>query len=321
MTEFRSDHRTKPVPARRVSRLFRSVLKQRSRSLSCPDTPRLDGQKVLVTGGSEGIGLGTCRGLMQRGADVVIAARSSDKGIAAAARLSEEFDRDVIFMRLDLSDLDSVVEFCRSLHTELGDARLDGLICNAGVMPRRHRTSAQGHELAFATNVLGHYLLLRHLVDRLLSEAARVVVVTGDIYILASDCTPDFRFRTPLGGTLAYCRSKLGNLWIARELQRRHQKLRVRVVHPGVVATGLGGSRSGLADTISRRFMLDPDRGAQATLYCATQDGIPAGAYIHNVLGLMQLSSADPASDNARAEQLWDQCEQLCAEKLPPSRY
>jgi NAD(P)-dependent dehydrogenase (short-subunit alcohol dehydrogenase family) len=139
-----------------------------------------------------------------------------------------------------------------------------------------------------------------------------MVILTGDIYILASDCSPDYIYRTPFGGMLAYCRSKLGNLWFARELQRRHPELRVRVAHPGVVATSLGGERKGLAGVLSRRMMLDPVRGAQTTLYCATQSDLPDGAYVHNVRGIMTLGSGDPASDGSAAMRLWDQCETLC---------
>ncbi len=116
---------------------------------------------------------------------------------------------------------------------------------------------------------------------------------------------------------LAYCRSKLGNLWLARELQRRHPELRVRVAHPGVVATSLGGERKGLADAFSRRMMLDAVRGAQTTLYCVTQPNLPDGTYVHNVQGIMKLSDDDPASDDLRAVRLWDQCETLCQDHLP----
>ena len=165
--------------------------------------------------------------------------------------------------------------------------------------------------------MLGHFLLLRHLAGRHLAADARVVIVTGDIYTLASACTPDYAYRTPLGGMLAYCRSKLGNLWLARELQRRHPELRVRVAHPGVVATSLGGARKGLGDAVSRRMLLDVESGAQTTLYCATQPGLPDGAYVHNVLGILQLDDDDPATDAVRAEQLWQRCETLCQGHLP----
>jgi NAD(P)-dependent dehydrogenase (short-subunit alcohol dehydrogenase family) len=293
--------------------------RQEARSLVCPETPRLDGQRALVTGGSEGVGLGTCRGLLQRGARVIMASRNAAKAERACARLRGELGAGapVSFLPLDLSDLSRVREAAGGLATQLEGERLDVLICNAGLWPRRHGVSPQGHELAFATNVLGHFLLLRHLVGRQLAADARVVIVTGDIYILANDCTSDYRYRMPFGGMLAYCRSKLGNLWLARELQRRHPKLRVRVVHPGVVVTSLGGERRGLAYAFSRSMMLDVVRGAQTTLYCVTQPGLPDGAYVHNVRGIMELSDDDPASDGVRAARLWDRCETLCQDHLP----
>ena len=293
--------------------------RQKERSLLCPGQPRLDGRCALVTGGSEGIGLGTCRGLLERGARVVMASRSAAKGERACAQLRDELGADtpVSFLPLDLSDLPRVRQAAEALGAELGGERLDVLVCNAGLWPQRHGLSPQGHELAFATNVLGHFLLIRHLVSRRLAPDAVVVIVTGDIYVLASDCTPDYAYRSPLGGMFAYCRSKLGNLWLARELQRRHPELRVRVTHPGVVATRLGGARHGLADVRGRRMLLDAARGAQATLYCVTQPDLPDGAYVHNTLGIVQLADDDPASDTARAERLWDQCETLCADQLP----
>jgi NAD(P)-dependent dehydrogenase (short-subunit alcohol dehydrogenase family) len=298
--------------------MLASLWRQGSRSLICPETPRLDGQRALVTGGSEGVGLGTCGGLLQRGARVIMASRSAAKCERACAQLRGELGAEapVSFLSLDLSDLSRVREAVVTLATQLGEQRLDVLICNAGLWPRRHDVSPQGHELAFATNVLGHFLLLRHLIGRHLASDARVVIVTGDIYILASDCTPDYPYRTQFGGMLAYCRSKLGNLWLARELQRRHPDLQVRVVHPGVVATSLGGERKGLAEAFSRRMLLDVVRGAQTTLYCVTQTGLPDGAYVHNVRGIMKLSDDDPASDGWRAARLWEQCEVLCRDHL-----
>ena len=307
------------VSGRSASRMLGSMWRQEARSLVCPETPRLDGQWALVTGGSEGIGLGTCRGLLQRGARVITASRSAAKGERACAQLKHELGADtpVSHLPLDLGDLSRVDEAASALGARLGDARLDVLVCNAGLWPQRHSISPQGHELTFATNVLGHFLLIQHLVARRLAAEARVVIVTGDIYILVNDCTSDYRYRTPFGGMLAYCRSKLGNLWLARELQRRQPRLHVHVAHPGVVATHIGGARKGIADTISRRMLLDAERGAQTTLYCASQSEVPDGAYLHNVLGIMQLGAADPASDAARAAQLWDRCETLCGGHLP----
>lgn len=291
-------------------RLLDGMWQQESRSLVCPETPRLHGKLALVTGGNAGIGLGTCRGLLQRGAQVVMASRSAAKAERACAGLREEFGPDarVSSARLDLGDLASV----RDAAEALGEQRFDMLVCNAGVWARRRSTSPQGHEVAFATNVLGYFLLLRHFVGRRLADDARVVILTGDIYILVRDCTSDYRYRTPLGGTLAYCRSKLGDIWLADQLQRRHPQLHVLVSHPGVVASDLGGAGSGLMGVLGRRLLLDFDRGAQTSLYCLTQPGLPKGVYVHNTGGLMMLRDDGPARDTAKAEELWERCEALC---------
>jgi NAD(P)-dependent dehydrogenase (short-subunit alcohol dehydrogenase family) len=192
-------------------------------------------------------------------------------------------------------------------------APLDVVVCNAGIAPQRFEKSPQGYELAFATNVLGHFALLRRLIDaRALARGARVVVVTGDIYVLASDCTPDYAFRSALGGMQAYCRSKLGNIWIARELQRRHPELHVAIAHPGVVATGLGGAPSERFDRLRRRWILPIERGAETPLFCATQS-VAKGAYIHNTLGEVTFEPGDLGGDSARAAQLWECCEALAS--------
>ncbi len=144
------------VSGRSASRMLGSMWRQEARSLVCPETPRLDGQWALVTGGSEGVGLGTCRGLLQRGARVITASRSAAKGERACAQLKDEFGADapVSHLPLDLSDLSRVEEAAAALAMRLGDAHLDVLVCNAGLWPQRHGISPQGHELAFATNVL-----------------------------------------------------------------------------------------------------------------------------------------------------------------------
>jgi NAD(P)-dependent dehydrogenase (short-subunit alcohol dehydrogenase family) len=201
------------------------------------------------------------------------------------------------------------------------------LVCNAGLWPQRHRTTAAGHELAFATNVLGHFVLLRSALPELLAPRARIVMLTGDIYVLVGDCTPEYRFRTPFGGMLAYCRSKLGNHWLALELQRREPELQVAVVHPGVVASELGGRGGALGRWLRKQLSIDLDRGAQASLYAAAAPSLPAGVYLHNTLGPIQLADDDPARDLRGARRLWDQCESFyqalpgrLAEAAEPSR-
>ena len=94
----------------------------------------------------------------------------------------------------------------------------------------------------------------------------------------------------------AYCRSKLGNLWIAAELVQRRPSFEVRVVHPGVVATNLGGDAGSVGNWFKRFLMISPEEGAQMPLICATQPGLENGGYWHNVHGRMYGTPARPSS-------------------------
>jgi NAD(P)-dependent dehydrogenase (short-subunit alcohol dehydrogenase family) len=190
---------------------------------------------------------------------------------------------------------------------------LSVLVENAGIWPQRYAETRQGFEIAFGVNVLAHFALRRALTGAGLLRSARVVMLTGDIYIFQSECTPDSRWSGPLGGMLAYCRSKLGNLWIGAELARRAPALEVAVVHPGVVATNLGGDAGALGKRVKRLIMIPPELGAQTPLYCATQPGLESGGYWHNAHGRMRLAANDPARDVASAARLFDFCEETLA--------
>lgn len=310
---WRADVAPVTPPGNTWLRLVAGGWRQTQRSRVCDEGQQLAGQRVLITGSNAGIGLATSRGLLQRGAEVFMACRSERKAALALAALRDELgtESSISSLPLDLSDLARVRDCSDRLAKELGDRRIDVVVCNAGLWPTRYSTSKQGHEIAFATNVLGHHALLRQLMRGTLAERARIIVLTGDIYALVDDCSPDYRYRTAVGGMLAYCRSKLGNLWHADQLRRRFPSLSVAVVHPGIVASNLGGGGGPLSRRVRRRAMIDPDRGAQATLFAATSADLPPDAYLHNTLGLVALADADPARNTARAEQLWDTCERL----------
>ena len=300
-------------PANRWARLAMNSIGQRRTTRRCPPTPRLDGKRALVTGGTNGIGVEIARGLLARGADVVLPCRDLEKGsrVREALRGDGGASARIDLVRMDLADLDSVRRAARDVAAMA--ARIDLLVENAGVMERAPGLTPQGHERTFGVNVLGHFVLRQHLLDAGVLPAARVVVLTGDIYALQSECTSDYAWRGMSGGLMAYCRSKLGNLWIAAELQKRHPELDVFVVHPGAIATDLGGKAGAVGAWFKRTFMLDAELGAQTPLICATQDGLRRGGYYHNRFGLVRLRKHDPALDATAAARLWALCEQLAA--------
>ena len=283
---------------------------QAARTHRCPDIPRLDGKLAIITGGNRGIGYETSKGLAQRGAEVIIMSRGEETGDSAVQHIGVETSAVVNYLPLDLADLESVVRCTNLIAENWPDRKIDIFIANAGLSPLSYSISPQGYEIAFATNVLGHHLLIRRLLDRSqFSRGARLVMLTGDIYVFSKDCTPDFVYKNRLGGGQAYNRSKLGNLWLVHEYARRIENLKSFAVHPGVVASGLGGQTEGKSDPMS----ISTELGAQTSLICATQPGLISGAYYHNTMGRVILPNGDPAANPKRASEFWDLLESLAS--------
>lgn len=285
---------TKAVPKSAVRRIAACIIGQGRKSLICPKTPALEGKRALVTGGTGGIGAALVDGLKARGADVTVAARGRAGQTAG-------------LLKTDLQDLESVAQAVGSMQ---GDQPYDLVFANAGISPHAYSASKQGYEIAFATNCLGHHLLIHALIDAgLLADGARAIWTTGDIYVLASDCTADFTYKGR--GMAAYCRSKLGNLWQAFEMAKRYPQYVSIAAHPGVVATALEGGISGLTGSVKRALLLPPERGAQSSLIAGTQPDMPSGSYIHNMHGRVSLPASDVAQNAQRAAAFWDELDVL----------
>ena len=299
------------APTQALRRMLGASFRQAARTPRCPDAPRLDGRLAVVTGATGGIGLEIARGLARRGAALILPCRGLAKGarVAEALRAAAAPGASIDLVEMDLEDLVSVRRGAEAIARTAAGRAVDVLVENAGIWPQRYAETRQGFEIAFGVNVLAHFVLRRDLVAAGVLDRARVVVLTGDIYILASECTPDYRWSGRLGGMRAYCRSKLGNLWIAAELVKRSPALEVTVVHPGVVATSLGGDVGAIGNRLRRLVMLSPELGAQMPLFCATQPGLESGGYWHNVHGRMRLAANDPARKEAAAARLWEACE------------
>lgn len=219
---------------------------------------------VLVTGGNSGIGFECARSLAQAGHGVLIASRDREASAQAVRRIRDATGNgNVDEMELDLGSTAAVRQFVAQVAAR--DLPISAVVCNAGLQMTRCLLSADGFELTFAVNHLGHFLLVNLLLERLLANApARVVVVAsgvhdpalrtgmpkadiGDLETLASSGGPR---RDPYNGRLAYVNSKLCNLWFTYELVRRiaaagladeRRPLSVNAFEPGLVpGSGLG---------------------------------------------------------------------------------
>src|SRR3954453_23763608 len=180
------------------------------------EIPDLTGKRAVVTGANSGLGLCTALELARHGATVVLACRSAERGRAALDRIRAAAPGcDVVLGSLDLVDLASV----RAFAAEHGTTGLDLLVNNAGVMALPRRPTADGFELQFGTNHLGHFALTGLLLPALLDRpGARVVTVTSMMHRLGSIDFDDLDGERRYGKWTAYCRSKLANLVFAKEL-------------------------------------------------------------------------------------------------------
>jgi NAD(P)-dependent dehydrogenase (short-subunit alcohol dehydrogenase family) len=261
------------------------------------DGVRLDGQTVVITGGTTGLGLETATALASAGAHVVITARSEDK-----ARAAGPFDHVV----LDLADLDSV----RAGASQLG--HVDVLVNNAGVMYTPFERTAQGFELQLGTNHIGHFVLTDAV------QPARVVNLSSGGH-RASDIhwdDPNYEQR-PYDKFEAYGQSKTANILFTRELAKRGTH--ALAVHPGMIITELG--RYMTKDDLQQlmgRVKAAPggapqyksiEQGAATTVWAVAHPELPSGAYLVDC----EVSDEDApwTRDETAWARLWDLTEEL----------
>ncbi|MFJ8859664.1 SDR family oxidoreductase [Streptomyces sp. NPDC102451] len=209
--------------------------------------PDLTGRRAVVTGASDGIGLGIATRLAAAGAEVVMPVRNSRKGEAAAARIREQAPGANVSLRaLDLSSLASVAELGKTLLDE--DRPVHLLINNAGVMtPPDRQTTADGFELQFGTNHLGHFALVNHLLPLLRAGQARV---TSQVSVAANRNAiqwDDLNWERSYNGMRAYSQSKIAFGLFGLELDRRSRAagwgITSNLSHPGVAPTSLLAAR------------------------------------------------------------------------------
>ena len=287
--------------------------------------PDQGGRVAVVTGANSGIGLIAARELARHGARVILACRNTEKGHAAAAEVAAAAPAgaDVEVRALDLGNLESVQSFASGLE----DKRLDLLINNAGIMMPPRQTTADGFELQFATNHLGHFALTALLLERLAAaDAARVVTLSSIEHKSGRLDFDDLQGERAYSPRSAYQQSKLANAAFGIELDRRLRAAGSPVIsvlaHPGYSATNLQstgptGPAKALMRISNRLVAQSPERGALPTLYAATAPDIQGGAYygpdgFQELRGHPTRVEAIPAAHDAYAgRRLWEVSEQL----------
>ncbi len=279
------------------------------------------GRVAIVTGSNSGIGYEAAQELARAGATVIVAVRDRSRGEEAAGRIRDAAsEANVEVMTLDLADLGSIQAFAAAFK-EKHDA-LDLLVNNAGVMMPPKSQTADGFELQFGTNHIGHFALTGLLLDRLLqTEGSRVVNVASMAHNWGSIDFEDLQWeRKRYKKAKSYGQSKLANLLFTYELQRRLDaagaKIKAVAAHPGWTATNLQRS-SGVFRAMNPLFAMKAWQGALPTLYAATAGDVRGGDYFGpggfmEMRGYPKRVKSNAASrDQAVATRLWDVSEEL----------
>jgi NAD(P)-dependent dehydrogenase (short-subunit alcohol dehydrogenase family) len=284
--------------------------------------PDQAGRIAIVTGANSGLGLVTARELARKGALVVLACRNLDKGRAALAEVEGAASGpDPKLEELDLASLSSVRSFAERF--KASNDHLDLLINNAGVMASPRRYTADGFELHFGTNHLGHFALTGLLLPLMEGrEDARVVTLSSNAHktvrhIAFDNLNGDRRyFRWN-----AYGQSKLANLLFALELDRRlgakGSTVKSLAAHPGYAATNLQSAAAPLFDRLVMKVgnavvAQNDEMGALPVLYAATEPGLEGGTYvgpdgIGEERGHPKIVKPNRAArDEETARRLWD---------------
>ncbi len=287
------------------------------RGFTDAQVPDQSGKCFLITGANTGLGFETARVLARRHARVILACRNADKADAAMAFIRAEMpNADLAFLPLDLADLESVKAAAAQAQAE---RRLDVLINNAGICFNQLMRTAQGHELQFGVNHLGHFALTGLLWRKLAESAdARIVVTSSTAHRLGNLDWDDLDARKRYNRFKRYMDSKLANLLHLVELDRRFRAANIPIAafgcHPGVAATNLAQhSLTFRAVTpLLGRIFNSAAQGAWPTLQAATDPAAASGQYFGPTRLGESAGPSGPASRTAKsrdpllARRLWD---------------
>eukprot|EP00252_Welwitschia_mirabilis_P027577 TRINITY_DN9499_c0_g2_i1.p1 TRINITY_DN9499_c0_g2~~TRINITY_DN9499_c0_g2_i1.p1 ORF type:complete len:323 (+),score=24.45 TRINITY_DN9499_c0_g2_i1:83-1051(+) len=291
----------------------------------------LNSVTAIITGATSGIGEETARVLAKGGARLVIPARNLKAAGDLKSRIQKEVtSAEIILIEMDLSSFASIKGFVAEFLSQ--NLPLNILINNAGKFCHRFHLSKDGYELTFATNHLGHFLLTRLLLNKMVETAektgmqGRIVNVSSAIHRWTGKDGIQYdrlNDHTRFNATRAYSQSKLANILhtteIARRLKERKANVTVNALHPGIVKTRITRERDGLLTDIvfflASKLLKTVPQAASTTCYVAVHPQLRniSGKYFADcneaqVYGL--------ANDTEKALELWNESEAMVSSFL-----
>ncbi|MCJ1386678.1 hypothetical protein MMC17_009804 [Xylographa soralifera] len=283
------------------------------------DIPNLSGKVILVTGGNTGLGKETVLELAKHNPSVIyLTARTSSKGEAAISDIVSAVPKaNISLLSLDLSSFESIKNAVSNFKTK--SQRLDILFNNAGIMACPMAETAEGYEIQFGTNHLGHALLTKLLLPTMLETAkepgadVRTITLSSYGHTMAPPSGIIFDKATLAQQTpwTRYGQSKLANLLYAQQLAKHYPSITSVAVHPGSIQTDLWANNVKLnsfvkygVNVFGRFWMQDVHEGAKNQLWCAVSKDVINGAY-YTPIGKKSAGSKN-AKNKELADGLWN---------------
>lgn len=276
---------------------------------------------ILITGGTSGIGKATAKELAKLGYNLILTARDEIRGQTLSESLSTKYHIKSEFIKCDISSLMEVKSFADKVISRY--TRLDVLINNAGSRFDNQLKSADGIELTFATNYLGHFLLSYYLMNLLReSNSARIINVSSSAHGGNKLDIDDLVNPKIYNRSKAYGISKLANIFLTYELSRKlnHSNVTVNTLHPGGVLSGFA-KNNGIIPWLKHNFyylihgnLRTPRQGSETIVYLALSpevEGI-SGKYYYEK---KEIKSSEESYNTEKAKKLWDLSTKLCGIK------
>lgn len=272
----------------------------------------------LITGATSGIGKAAAVELAKLNYTLILTARSEDKGLKLAEKIKKKYKIQAEFIKTDISSLSEVKHLAATVKQKY--SRIDVLINNAGLRICEYQKSADGIELTFATNHLGHFYLTILLMELLKnSDSARIINVSSSAHPGNKIDFDDIGNPKLYDRKKAYGQSKLANVLCTYELARRvsNSKITANAMDPGGVATNFAWNE-GLVPWLKhkiyyilKRKLLTPKQGADTVIYLASSHDVEGitGKYFY----LRKEKKSSPESyDETAARKLWELSLKLC---------
>lgn len=295
--------------------------------------PELSGKIIVVTGGNSGLGYESVKAFAMKGAEVVLASRSTEKGEEARTEILKAIPGGKIkVMQLDLGDLDSVRSFATAFRENY--KKLDVLLNNAGIMMTPYFTTKDGFEAQIGTNHLGHFALTGLLMDVVLkTPGARIVNVSSSAHKNGEMDFTNLQYENGKGykSMKAYGRSKLSNLLFTYELHRKLEAAKKDTItvaaHPGIAMTNLARHLEGkflykILTPLFKRMAQDQAMGALPQIRASVDPGVKGSEYYgpdgkREFKGYPVVVQSNEASHHLKdAAQLWEESEKLTGVKI-----